>query len=61
MSKVGSVPGRRDALLLRHSDHTWSCIPWDTKAIFTGIVRPKREADYSLASSAEVKRAWSFT
>jgi hypothetical protein len=28
---------------------------------FAGVKRPRREADYSLPSSAEVKNVWSYT
>jgi hypothetical protein len=33
-------------------------IQWVPGALFTGVKRPVREADYSPPSSAEVKNAW---
>jgi hypothetical protein len=36
-------------------------IQWVPGALFLGVKRPGREADYSPPSSAEVKNAWSYT
>jgi hypothetical protein len=36
-------------------------IQWVPKALSPGVKRPGREADHSAPSSAEVKKAWSYT
>jgi hypothetical protein len=36
-------------------------IQWVPRALFLGVKRPRREADHSPPSSAEVKNAWSYT
>jgi hypothetical protein len=36
-------------------------IQWIPGALSLGVKRPRREADHSLPSSAEVKNAWNFT
>jgi len=35
--------------------------PVGTGVIFSGVMRPEREADHSPPSSAEVKNAWRYT
>jgi hypothetical protein len=39
---------------------TQSPIQWVTETLPLGVKRPKREADHSPPSSAEVKKAWSY-
>jgi hypothetical protein len=38
-----------------------SPIQWVPVALSLGVKRPRREADHSLPSTAEVKNAWSYT
>jgi hypothetical protein len=40
---------------------TQSSIQWTPESLSMGVKRPRREADHSPPSSAEVKNAWSYT
>jgi hypothetical protein len=41
--------------------HTERPVQWVSGAVSPDVKRPRREADHSPASTAEVKNAWSYT
>jgi hypothetical protein len=61
----GSIPNRGSGRILFSSpplpDHIWGPPSLLTEALFSGVKRPRHEAEHSPRFRPEVKNAWSYT